>query len=174
MNILKIGFLIMILTLVSQEAQALKIPSTPVLVYRKSLPPMGKVDPRIDPVLTQAAGIAEKRAASKSRSQCWHYVKEALLVSKAVVARPITAEAKEAGEELVRHFGFVKSNIRDPYKAPVGAVVVYSTGPKKPGHVEIRTKHGFVSDFKGELAFLENPLFHPTLKGVYVKMRKLL
>jgi hypothetical protein len=35
--------------------------------------------------------------------------------------------------------------IRDPNAAPIGAVLVY--GNKNHGHVEIRTKDGFVSDY---------------------------
>ena len=35
--------------------------------------------------------------------------------------------------------------MRDPYRAPIGSVLVY--GGRGAGHVEIRTKNGFVSDF---------------------------
>ena len=36
---------------------------------------------------------------------------------------PKTAYAKQAGDELVRDYGFKKLPIRDPYKAPIGAVL---------------------------------------------------
>jgi hypothetical protein len=77
-------------------------------------------------------------------------VKEALLASGAVNSYPKTAYAKEAAQELVSSYGFKKLPVRDPFKAPVGSVLVY--GDKKAaGHVEIRTRDGFVSDFKSKI-----------------------
>ena len=105
--------------------------------------PGGQVDPRIDPKLRRAVTIAEERANSRSRARCWQYVKEALFAAGAVDAYPKSAYAYEAGQELTTRFGFKKLPVRDPYSAPVGAVLVY--GGK--GHVEIRTKDGFVSDY---------------------------
>lgn len=125
--------------------------------------PMAKIDPKLDPRLARAATIADERARAHSRSRCWRYVKEALLASGAVTSYPKTALAKQAGEELVRDFGFKKLPIRDPYKAPVGSVLVYYKGRNRPGHVEIRTKTGFVSDFRSKDASR-----HPLL-GVYGK-----
>ena len=84
--------------------------------------PVAKIDPSLDPKLTRAASIADERAHAHSKSRCWHYVKEALLASGAVNSRPTSALAKQAGEELVRDFGFKKLPIRDPYAAPVGSV----------------------------------------------------
>jgi hypothetical protein len=106
-----------------------------------------KVDPRLNPSLTKAATIAQERAHARSKSKCWRYVKQALLASGAIESYPKTALAKQAGDELVREHGFTKLPINDPYAAPVGAVIVY-TAKGAPGHVEIRTKDGFVSDFK--------------------------
>jgi len=108
-----------------------------------------KVDPRLSPTLTDAASIAQERAHASSKSRCWRYVKQALLASGAVASYPKTALAKQAGDELVQEHGFTKLPIKDPYAAPIGAVIVY-TAHKAPGHVEIRTKDGFVSDFKTE------------------------
>lgn len=108
--------------------------------------PMGKVDPRLSPSLPRAASIAQERAYAHSKSRCWHYVKEALLAAGAVESRPKTEFAKEAASELVQVYGFKRLPIRDPYAAPVGAVLVYGSGGAA-GHVEIRTKTGFVSDF---------------------------
>lgn len=116
--------------------------------------PLAKVDPRIDPRLCRAATIAEERANAHSKARCWHYVKEALLAAGAVSSYPKTAYAAQAGEELVRSYGFTKLPVRDPYAAPVGAVLVYGGR----GHVEIRTHDGFVSDYHSKTA-----CFYPLL-----------
>jgi hypothetical protein len=125
--------------------------------------PMAKIDPRLDPKLSRAATIADERAHAHSKSRCWHYVKEALLASGAVASYPKTSLAKQAGDELVRDYGFKKLPIRDPYAAPVGSVLVYFKGRNRPGHVEIRTKTGFVSDFRSKDAC------RYALLGVYAK-----
>jgi len=125
--------------------------------------PMAKIDSRLDPKLSRAATIADERAHAHSKSRCWHYVKEALLASGAVDSYPKTSLAKQAGDELVRDYGFKKLPIRDPYAAPVGSVLVYFKGRSKPGHVEIRTKTGFVSDFRSKSAC------RYALLGVYAK-----
>ena len=110
----------------------------------------------------RAATIAEERAHAHSRRQCWHYVKEALLAAGVIRSRPTTAYAKEAGQELVNNFGFKQLPLSDPYQAPVGSVLVYNAN-RAAGHVEIRTKDGFVSDFRSK-----TPSRRPLL-GVYVK-----
>jgi hypothetical protein len=74
---------------------------------------------------------------------------------------PSSAWAKQAGDELCRKYGFLKLDLRDPYKAPVGAVIVY--GGHDAGHVELRSKDGFVSDFVSR-----TPYPRP-LVGIYVK-----
>ena len=112
--------------------------------------PMAKVDPRLDPRLTRAASIADERAYAHSKSRCWRYVKQALVASGSVSSYPKTALAKQAGDELVRDYGFKKLPIRDPYAAPVGSVLVYFKGRSNAGHVEIRTRSGFVSDFRSK------------------------
>jgi hypothetical protein len=117
---------------------------------KKITRPVAKAGPSIDPKLMRAASIAEERAHAHSREQCWHYVKEALVASGAVSSRPKTVNAKEAGKELVSSYGFKKLPIRDPYKAPAGSVLVYNN-QKGAGHVEIRTKHGFASDFRSKI-----------------------
>jgi len=128
------------------------------------LPPVatGKVQKGINPSLMRAATIAQERAHAHSRSRCWHYVKEALLASGAVSSYPKTAYAKEAGQELVTSYGFKKLSVRDPYQAPVGSVIVYGAS-RAAGHVEIRTKDGFVSDFRSKIPS------HRPLLGVYAK-----
>jgi hypothetical protein len=103
--------------------------------------------PGVNPILAKAATIAQERANAHSKRRCWQYVKEALLAAGAVDSYPGTALAKQAGTELVDNFGFQKLSVTDPYKAPVGSVLVYDA-QGQAGHVEIRTKDGFVSDFK--------------------------
>jgi hypothetical protein len=129
---------------------------------KKIVHPFAKVDPKIDPKLCRAATIAEERARAHSRSQCWRYVKEALVAAGVVSSRPKTAFAKEAGRELVSDYGFKKLAVCDPYAAPVGAVLVYGA-TKAAGHVEIRTSDGFVSDFRSKIPSRR------TLRGVYGK-----
>lgn len=107
--------------------------------------PFAKVDPRLDPKLTRAATLAQERANAHSKSQCWHYVKHALFSAGVISSYPKTAYAADAGDELMRSYGFRRLPIHDPYAAPVGAVLVYRNGGR--GHVEIRTKDGFVSDY---------------------------
>jgi hypothetical protein len=112
--------------------------------------PLARVDSRLDPRLLRAASIADDRAHASSKARCWHYVKEALVASGAVSSYPRSAYACQAGEELVQAYGFKKLSVRDPYDAPLGAVLVYSHGSRGAGHVEIRTKNGFVSDYSSK------------------------
>lgn len=116
------------------------------LVQKQEQLKLAKVDPRFNPSLARAATIAQERAYAHSKSRCWRYVKEALVAAGAVNSYPKTALAKQAGDELVRDYGFKKLAVQDPYAAPIGAVLVY--GGNGAGHVEIRNKTGFVSDFR--------------------------
>ena len=129
--------------------------------WHRIVHPGGRVDPRIDPKLRSAASIAEARAQSHSQGLCWRYVKEALLAAGAVSSYPKTSYAIEAGEELVRQYGFTRLSVHNPYAAPLGAVLVY--GDLKRGHVELRTKDGFASDYHSN-----NACFY-RLVGVYAK-----
>jgi LysM repeat protein len=107
----------------------------------------------------QAADIAERAAGPTSKKQCYAWVKRALQQSGAVSRYLDGVPAKGAGTELVRE-GFVNVlgkpgyNIRSPYDAPKGAVLVYGAAPgatdgaAKWGHIEIRTSNGFASDYK--------------------------
>ena len=131
-------------------------------VPKKIVHPFAKADPSIDPKLMRAATIAEERAHAHSREQCWHYVKEALLASGAVSSYPKSVYAKDAAKELVNNYGFTKLPVRDPYSAPVGSVLVYNA-KNGAGHVEIRTKNGFTSDFRSKI-----PSPRPLI-GVYTK-----
>jgi hypothetical protein len=125
--------------------------------------PYAKIDRRIDNRLVQAATVAQERAHAHSRSRCWHYVKDALLASGAIDSRPKTELARDAASELVNNYGFKRLSVTDPFAAPVGSVLVYGTA-RSVGHVEIRTKDGFVSDFRSQI-----PSKRP-LMGVYAKL----
>jgi len=129
---------------------------------KKIVHPYAKMDSSVSPKLMRAATIAEERAHAHSREACWHYVKEALVASGAVSSYPKTVYAKEAARELVSNYGFKRLPVRDPYKAPVGSVLVYANS-KGAGHVEIRTKSGFASDFRSKI-----PSPRPLI-GVYTK-----
>ena len=112
--------------------------------------PLAKIDRNMNPTLVRAATIAQERANAHSRERCWRYVKQALLAAGAVNSYPQTPYAKQAAQELVNSYGFKKLPVRDPFQAPVGSVLVYGS-KKEAGHVEIRTKDGFVSDFKSKI-----------------------
>ena len=114
-----------------------------------------------DARMIRAARIAQQRAHSQTTWRCWRYVKNALLAARVIATRPRTAWAKQAGDELCRRFGFSRLNLRDPWQAPIGAVIVY--GGADAGHVEMRTASGFVSDFVSL-----QPYPRPLL-GIYVK-----
>ncbi|NBV87587.1 MAG: hypothetical protein EBS01_15260 [Verrucomicrobia bacterium] len=129
---------------------------------RKFLGPRSK-EFRYDSRMVEAAELAARRAASSSRMSCWRYVKTALLQAKIIETYPKTRYAREAGLELQNSFGFRKIAVSDPYKAPPGSVLVY--GGAGAGHVELRLKEGFVSDFVSE-----KPSQRPLI-GVYVKPR---
>ena len=125
--------------------------------------PYAKVDRRIDSRLVQAATLAQERAHAHSRSRCWHYVKDALLASGVIDSRPKSELARDAAQELVSNYGFKRLSVTDPFAAPVGSVLVYGTS-RSVGHVELRTKDGFVSDFRSP-----TPSRRP-LMGVYAKL----
>jgi hypothetical protein len=140
--------------------------SVPVITqyYPKQIVyPYGKVDRHIDSRLMQAATIAQERAHAHSRSRCWHYVKDALLASGVIDSRPKTELARDAAAELVGNYGFKRLAVSDPFSAPVGSVLVYGTA-RSVGHVELRTREGFVSDFRSK-----TPSRRPLL-GVYAKL----
>src|SRR5947208_5564199 len=125
--------------------------------------PLATTDRHLDPKLTRAATIAQERAHAHSRSMCWHYVKEALLASGVIDSRPKSELAKDAAQDLVSNYGFKKLPVGDPFAAPVGSVLVYGAN-RAAGHVEIRTREGFVSDFNSK-----TPSPRPLL-GVYAKL----
>src|SRR6266699_1944270 len=129
---------------------------------KKIVEPFAKTDSQIDPKLRRAATIAEERAHAHSLKRCWQFVKEALVAAGVVKSRPQTPLAKQAGQELVKNYGFKKLPVSDPYQAPVGSVLVYDA-KRAAGHVEIRTEDGFVSDFRSKIPS------HRPLLGVFAK-----
>ncbi len=131
--------------------------------YYRVTHPNAAIDSQLNPLLTRAVSIAEERAHARTKGRCWQYVKEALVTAHVVSSYPKTIYACQAGEELVRNFGFKKLPIHDPYAAPVGAVIVYGHGASGAGHVELRTKTGFVSDYRSK-----NKCYYPLL-AVYGK-----
>jgi hypothetical protein len=140
--------------------------SVPVITQyypKRIVYPFAKIDRHINPKLMQAATIAQERAHAHSRSMCWHYVKEALLASGIIDSRPKSELAKDAAQDLVSNYGFKKLSVTDPFAAPVGSVLVYGAN-HAAGHVEIRTRDGFVSDF-----YSKTPSPRPLL-GVYAKL----
>lgn len=118
---------------------------------------------KYDKRMVKAAEIASARARSRSTKWCWRYVKDALLASKIIETRPTSGYAKQAARELTADYGFKKIRETNPYKAPIGSVLVY--GGRGAGHVEFRTARGFVSDFVS-LTPSPRPLI-----GIYVKPR---
>jgi len=130
---------------------------------KKIVQPFAKLDSKIDPKMRRAATIAEERARAHSLSKCWHFVKEALVAAGVVKSRPQTTLAKQAGQELVKNYGFKKLPVSNPYEAPVGSVLVYDA-KREAGHVEIRTETGFVSDFRSKTPS------HRPLIGVFAKI----
>jgi hypothetical protein len=140
--------------------------SVPVITHyypNQIVRPLATTDRHLDPKLTRAATIAQERAHAHSRSRCWHYVKDALLASGVIDSRPKTELARDAASELVGNYGFKRLPVSDPFSAPVGSVLVYGTA-RSVGHVELRTRDGFVSDFRSK-----TPSRRPLL-GVYAKL----
>ena len=85
--------------------------------------------------------------------------RENIRVEKLTVdaGRPV----KEAAAELTNSYGFRQVRCNDPLKAPLGSVLVY--GGRGAGHIEFRTRTGFVSDFS-----TTSPSRRPLI-GVFVK-----
>ena len=140
--------------------------SVPIITHyypNQIVHPLGATDRHLDPKLSRAATIAQERAHAHSRSMCWHAVKEALLASGVIDSRPKSEYARDAAQDLVSNYGFKKLSVRDPFAAPIGSVLVYGTS-RSVGHVEIRTKDGFVSDFRSPTPS------HRPLIGVYAKL----
>jgi len=140
--------------------------SVPIITHyypNQIVHPLGTADRHLDPKLTRAATIAQERAHAHSRSMCWHAVKEALLASGVIESRPKSEYARDAAQDLVSNYGFKKLSVRDPFAAPIGSVLVYGTS-RSVGYVEIRTKDGFVSDFRSPTPS------HRPLIGVYAKL----
>lgn len=140
---------------------------------------------RPDASSVAAARDARDHVLPASSGYCYKYVKQALLRTGAVDHYLNGAAAKNAGPELERA-GFVNvlgrpgSTIRSAYDAPEGAVLVYGAAPgatdrnAQYGHIEIRTRDGFASDYfspRARTGGAENGLEGRgrVLIGVYIK-----
>lgn len=115
----------------------------------------------MDERMIEAMRLAERNARGRSIHRCWRYVKRALQEAELVECYPQTALAKQAAVELPERYGFERLDVDDPFEAPVGSVLVY--GGRGAGHVEFRTKTGFVSDHASR-----KPSPRPLI-GVFVK-----
>lgn len=103
-----------------------------------------------------AAEYARSHVLSGSSGYCYRYVKQALQATGAVPDYIPGVAAKDAGPALEQR-GFVnivgRPGVSSPYDAPVGAVIVYGPAPgatdrnARYGHIEIRTRDGFASDY---------------------------
>lgn len=106
----------------------------------------------------RAGDYAQSHVLPRSAGKCYRYVKQALQATGAVNTYLEGVAAKGAGPQLEKQ-GFVNvlgkpgANIRSPYDAPPGAVLVYGAAPgatdknAQYGHIEIRTRDGFASDY---------------------------
>jgi len=125
------------------------------------------VDPRIDKHMVLAAFIARLKSPHEwTTLKCWHAVKSAMVEAGAIATLPSSIYAREAGDELVEKYGFIRLKIHDPYLAPAGAVLVYGNKKREECHVELRTTDGFASDYSSEWRCKYN------LIGVYVKFAR--
>lgn len=107
-------------------------------------------DANVSQKMINASLIARQSSLPHSTGYCWRFVKKALVASGAVSSYPKTNLACEAGKELVEVYGFKKLRVSSPWKAPVGAVLVYAANRRyHAGHVEIRGSNDFVSDYRG-------------------------
>ena len=116
---------------------------------------------QMDDRMLEAVRVAERSARRRSINRCWRFVKRALQEAELVECYPQTALAKEAAVELPERYGFKQIEVDSPHDAPVGAVIVY--GGRGAGHVELRSKTGFVSDHASR-----KPSPRPMI-GVFIK-----
>ena len=126
---------------------------------------------------------AWRNKESGSVSRCYAYVKDALY-SAGLTSRRLSGVAPSStAEPELKKQGFVnllddpdwQKVITDPSKAPYGSVLVYEGGrrlrgcgegvDRRCGHVEIRTRDGYVSDFFNVNPVTGNPDLNPGLSG---------
>ncbi|QJE02483.1 LysM peptidoglycan-binding domain-containing protein [Massilia forsythiae] len=114
--------------------------------------------------IAAAIAYAMKHKEPKSVHLCLKYVKRALFASKAIRSYPGIIAAKDFGPFLGKE-GFDNlleskpgANLKN---APIGSIIIYRPvemqayhGKTIYGHIEIKTEHGYVSDF-----FTERPTY---------------
>ena len=115
----------------------------------------------MDERMIEAMHLAERGARSRSIHRCWRYVKRALQAADVVECYPQTALAKQAAVELPNRYGFERLDVDDPFEAP--KAFLFRHADHRAGHVEFRTKTGFVSDHASR-----KPSPRPLI-GVFVK-----
>jgi len=128
------------------------------------------------------ARLPKQRDDPRSQGYCYRGVKIALRQAELVDSYLEGASAIQAGPKLLEN-GFKKLDIKDPSKAPAGAVIVYGNtaegkkskeaggGGKKHGHIEIKTnKNTYFSDYKTTIPITEgaNSAWY-TVEGIYYK-----
>jgi hypothetical protein len=82
---------------------------------KKIVHPFPGIDSKIDPKL-RAPHDREERARAHSHSQCWRFVKEALVAAGVVSSRPTTLLAKQARTGTRSNYGFKKLAIVRPIR----------------------------------------------------------
>lgn len=95
-----------------------------------------------------AGSIALSRCPGTT-GRCLKAVRIAVQTAKGMPLKGDVLYAKDFGPVLVEKYKATPLRIRDPKKAPVGAIIVYGPWGKSrnpAGHVEIKTAKGYVSD----------------------------
>lgn len=111
-----------------------------------------------------------------STAFCWRYVKCALMQSGFVDSYLESANAIDVKKEKILEqndfkdiFEEQKSSISKD-QIPYGAILVYKhrDQPNHPGHIEIKTPSGYVSDFRSQTPIDETLKGARVLVGVYI------
>ena len=122
-------------------------------------------NPYSDPQkISRLIQTALNHATEYSRRRCWLFVRKAIessgMVPPGTVLSGTTPRDHIHKLEAAHFRNILDSNLKaHPEDAPVGSILIYEkTGqPNAPGDAQIRTEHGYVSDFYWPTAF-----FHQT------------
>ena len=117
-----------------------------------------------------------KRSIGKGLGMCLQGVRMALQKTKGVsTAHGIGLNAKDAGPAL-RQFGYSKAPAGKytPATAPLGAILIYNAPgqPRKAGHIEIKGKNGYYSDYFNSRPISQLMPGRRVLIGIYVPPKK--
>jgi hypothetical protein len=111
-----------------------------------------------------AGSIAIDRCPGTT-GMCLRAVRIAVQKAKGMPLKGDVLYAKDFGPVLVEKYKAKPLPIRDPKKAPIGAIIVYDSAAKSKnpaGHVEIKTKIGYVSDH------ISKQPYPGPVKGIYL------